>query len=202
MIPATKSKGDFEPMAEGAYPARIYQVIQLGTIAGWQGKLQSKVRISFEFPTELTTFSEEKGEQPYSLSQDYTTSIHEKSQLRKVIDACDPKALKTVGEDGMVDNYDVEQLLGKTCLVTVVHNPSKTTDAVYANIDGCTVLPKGMTCPPAINENVSLSFDNFDVKVFDALPDFIKKKIQSSIEYQNMVRDPNEPPFLTLEDVE
>ena len=202
-IIATKSTKTYEPIPEGAYPARIYQIIELGTIAGFQGQLQKKVRITFEFPTELKVFNEEKGEQPCVLSQDYTLSFHEKSQLRKVVNACDPKALKEVSEDGFIEEYDIEKLLGKTCLVTVIHKENKTGDQVYANIANCTVMPKGMTCPPAINENVSLSFDRFNKDLFETLPEFIKKKIQSSIEYQNMVRDPNEEAFpdITLDDI-
>src|ERR1035437_6665845 len=118
-IKAKKSGADFVPMEEGAYPARIYQILHIGTVAGFQGTMQNKVRIVFEFPTEMKVFDQAKGEQPQSLSQDYTLSFHEKATLTKVIKACDPKALK-VGEDGFMEEYEVENLLGKSCLVTVI----------------------------------------------------------------------------------
>lgn len=196
-IIATKKTANYEPLAEGAYPARIYQIIHVGTVEGWKGKPQNKVRLTFEFPTELKVFKEENGEQPQVLSNEYTLSFHEKSQLRKVIDACDPKALKKVDEDGFVDEYDIENLLGKACLVTVVHKESKTSEDIYANIQSCTVLPKGMECPPQVNESKSLSFDEFDEIFFESLPDFIKDKIKSSTEYKfmQMDKDLNQIPF-------
>ncbi len=193
---------NFEPLAEGAYPARIYQVIHIGSVPGFQGQIQNKVRITWEFPTETKVFKEENGEQPYVLSNDYTLSFHEKSQLRKVIDACDPKALKAVGEDGLVEEYDIENLLGKACLVTVIHKDSKTSEAVYANIGNCTVMPKGMTCPEAINEPKSLSYDNFDKEYFVTLPQFIQDKMKSSSEYKWMEMDSKDEavPFVSEDD--
>lgn len=195
---ATKKQGaSFDPIPEGAYPARIYSFIHLGTVPGFQGQLQNKVRLTFEFPTEMKVFKEENGEQPMVLSQEYTLSTHEKSQLRKVIDACDPKALKTLGDDGLVDAYDAEQLVGKACLVTVIHKDGKD-GAVFANIGSCTVIPKGMECPAQINESKVLSYDNFNQEVFDSLPAFIQDKMKSSLEYKKMTEDPNEIPFDTI----
>lgn len=186
MIKAKKSAGaDFTPMDEGSYVARIYQILHIGTVAGYQGALQNKVRISFEFPTELKVFKEENGEQPLSLSQDYTLSFHEKATLTKVINACDPKALK-VGDDGFMDEYDIEKLLGKSCLVTVIHKAGKE-GKVFANIGNCTVLPKGMVCPPAMNPPKVLNYDNFDKEYFMSLPTFIQDKIRSSQEYRTVV---------------
>ncbi len=196
---ATKKQGaSFDPIPEGAYPARIYSFIHMGTGPGYLGQIQNKIRLTFEFPTEMKVFKEENGPQPMVLSQEYTLSTHEKSQLRKVIEACDPKALKTVGDDGLVDAYDAEQLVGKACLVTVIHKKGKTGDEVYANIGNCTVMPKGMECPLQINPSVVLSYDNFDQEVFDKLPKFIQEKMQSSYEYQKMNEDPNAVPFETI----
>lgn len=195
-ILATKSKGsNFEPIAEGSYPARIYQIIHLGTIPGFQGSMQNKVRISFEFPTELKVFKEENGEQPQVLSKEYTLSTHEKSGLRKLITACDPTAFKKISEDDFQEEYDIEKLLGKCCLVSVIHKDAKAGDAVYANIDVETVMPKGMVCDPQINESKSLSYDNFDESLFNSLPSFIQEKMKQSYEYKKMTEDPNEVPF-------
>lgn len=184
-IKATKKGGeDFAPIEEGSYVGRIYQIIHIGTVMGFQGTMQNKVRLTFELPTEMMVFKEENGEQPRVISQEYTLSFHEKATLTKVINACDPKALK-VGDDGFMDEYDVEKLIGKACLVTVVHRKGKD-EKVYANIGNCTVLPKGMTCPPAINEPKILNYDNFDQEYFATLPQFIQDKIKSSDEYKAM----------------
>lgn len=185
-INATKKVGgeDIEPIEEGSYPARIYQIIHIGTIAGFQGTMQNKARITFELPTELKVFNEEKGEQPRVISQDYTLSFHEKATLTKVINACDPKALK-IDDDGFIEEFDIEQLMGKTCLVNIIHKKGKE-DKIYANVSSCMALPKGMICPPAINEPSVLNYDNWNEELFEKLPDFLKDKIKSSDEYKAM----------------
>lgn len=177
---------EFDPIEAGSYPARIWQMIEIGNIAGFQGQIQNKVRIGFELPTELKVFSEEKGEQPRVISQEYTLSFHEKSKLRKVIDACDPNALK-VGEDGFLEEFDIERLIGKECLITIAHKPKNDGSGVFAYVDGITRLPKGMKCPEAINEPVLLSYDKWNQEVYDKQPDFIKDKIRGSQEYQRMI---------------
>lgn len=195
-ITATNKKTQYDILEEGAYPARIYQIIHIGTVPGFQGKLQNKARITFEFPTEMKVFDEKKGEQPMVLSQDYTLSFNEKAGLRKVIDACDPKALKAVGEDGLVEVYDIEKLLGKSCLVTIIHKASKDGQNTYANIGGCTVLPKGMVCPAQINPSKSLSYDAWDQSFFETLPKFLQDAMKSSDEYRFMTIDKDEVPFV------
>lgn len=185
MIPATKKQGlEIEPIEEGSYPARVYQVLHLGTYPDFTGTLKNKVRIGFELPTEMMVFDKEKGEQPRVISQEYTLSFHEKATLTKVIKACDPKALST-DDDGFLEVYDVEKLVGKACLVTVIHKEGKDKN-IYANVGGVTVMPKGMTCADAINPPQILNFDNFNEELFNKLPDFIKNKIISSEEYKTL----------------
>ena len=184
-IQATNKIVARELIPEGAYSARIYQIIHIGTVAGFQGKLQNKARITFELPTETKVFDQAKGEQPQVLSQEFTLSFHEKATLRKVIDACDPKSIK-VDDDGFVDEYDIENLLGKVCLVTVKHDKKKDGSGDYQYIDNYTVLPKGMSCPEAVNPPKVLNYTNFDRDFFMTLPDFIKDKITSSHEYKSL----------------
>ena len=183
---------EFDPIDAGSYVARVWQMIEIGNIAGFQGAIQNKVRIGFELPTEMKVFNPEKGEQPRVISQEYTLSFHEKSKLRKVIEACDPNALK-VGEDGFLEEFDIEALIGKECLITIAHKASKEGNQ-FAYINGVTRLPKGMVCPKAINEPIVLSYDKWKQEIFDALPDFLKDKIKSSQEYQRMI-NPDANPF-------
>lgn len=185
IIARNKKGSEVELIEPGVYPARVYQMIHLGTVPGYQGQLQDKVRIGFELPTEMVVFSEEKGAQPRAISQDFTLSFNEKATLRKVIIACDPKALG-VDEDGFLEEFDIETLVGKTLLVTVAHKPRKDGKGNYAFLDNYTMLPKGMSCPDAVNEPQVLSYDNWNEDLFQALPDFIKEKIRSSEEYQNI----------------
>lgn len=186
MIIATNKKGEgFDPIEPGSYPARIYQMIHLGTIEGFQGMMQNKVRIGFELPTEMMVFDPAKGEQPRVISKDYTLSFNEKATLTGVIKACDPKALK-LDDDGMMEEFDVEQLIGKSLLITIANKPKKDGSGNYAFIDNCTSLPKGMICANAINPVQVLSYDNWNEEVFEKLPDFIREKMEGSVEYKQM----------------
>ena len=188
MINATNKKGEgFDPIEAGSYPARVYQMIEIGTVAGYLGQLQNKVRIGFELPTEMMVFDEKKGEQPRVISQDYTLSFHEKAKLRKVIEACDPKALE-LDEEGFMEVFDVETLIGKPLLITIAQKAKKDGSGNYAFIDNCTRLPKGMTCSAPINEPQVLSYDKWNEEKFQKLPDFIREKIESSEEYKKMKR--------------
>lgn len=185
-IKATNKKSEsIDPVETGSYPARVYQIIQIGTIPGFQGQLQNKVRIGFELPTEMMVFDKEKGEQPRVMSQEFTLSFSEKANLRKVITACDPKALE-IDKDGLMEEFDVEKLIGKTLLITVAQKPKKDGSGNYAFIDNYTCLPKGMTCAAQINPTCIISYDNWSDEVFNALPSFIKEKITVSNEYKLM----------------
>lgn len=188
IIATNKKSESVEAIEAGSYAARIYQMIHIGTIVGFQGALQNKIRIGFELPTELHVFDKEKGEQPRVISQDFTLSFNEKSTLRKVITACDPKALE-LDKDGLMDVFDVESLIGKDLLVTIVHKPRKDGQGIFACLENYSPLPKGMVCPPAINEVQILSYDNWDEALYNKLPDFLKEKIASSDEYNAMKND-------------
>lgn len=182
-IKATNKKGvEVGTIEAGSYPARIYQIIHIGTVPGFKGQLQNKVRIGFELPTEMVTFDEAKGPQPRSIASDFTLSFNEKANLRKVISACDPTALEPE-EDGFIEEFDVETLIGKELLITINQQPKKDGSGKYAFAEGFTRIPKGMVCPPAINKPVILSYDNWDAEVFESLPDFLKDKIKVSEEY-------------------
>jgi len=176
------SKADLIP--EGAYPARIYQIIHVGTVPGFEGQLQNKTRITFEFPTEKKVFDENKGEQPRVLSQAYTLSFGEKANLRKVINACDPKGLKT-DVVGFV-SYDIENLIGKECLITVGQREKKNGEGKYNFVEAVTILPKGMECPAQINPSKILNYTKFDWELFKALPEFVRKEIEGSEEFKKL----------------
>ena len=58
----------FAPVEAGNYVARCYSMVHIGTISDeYKGekKEASKVRLTFELPTETKVFKEENGEQPY-----------------------------------------------------------------------------------------------------------------------------------------
>lgn len=146
-----------------------------------------KVRIGWELPNETRIFKEEDGEMPFVISKEYTLSMHEKSNLRK-----DLKSWR--GKDFTEDEvkmFDITKLLGVPCMLNIIHTPSKDGSRLYANIAGVTPMPKGVKCPPQVNDTVELSYDQWDEEEFNKLPDFIKDKMKTSVEY-NAMRNPQQ----------
>lgn len=173
-----------ELVPEGNYPARIYELIELGTIEGsWMGevKFTHKVRIGFELPTEKRVFDEKKGEQPFVISKEMALSFGDLAGLRKVIEAVEGKKLT----DAEAVDYDVETILGKPLLVTVKHSEPTQEGVQYANVAVYSPLIKGLTVEPLTNKIKLLTFEKWDDNLFQSLPDFLKEKIQSSPEYKN-----------------
>lgn len=167
----------FEPnVPEGIHQAVIRSIIDLGTqeinsqAYGLQEKRQ--VSISFEFPKVRKTFDESKGEQPCSLSCKYTLSMHEKAKLKKV---CEKILGKKFTDDEAYD-FDLKDILGKSCMVEVVHSNG------YANIDNV-MNDASEPAPKAENELRIFDLDNFDKELFDTFHEKVQRQIMNSPEY-------------------
>jgi hypothetical protein len=187
MINASSSGSDFKPVDAGTYVARCYSMVHIGTIEQeYMGEIKemNKVRISWELPTELKVFKEEKGEQPCSVSKEFTLSLHEKANLRKFLESWRGKGF--TDEEAKI--FNVTNLLGKPCMISIIHKTSKN-GKLYAEISAVSTLPKGMTCPAQINENFEFTFTPYTPEKFDELPDWLKDKIKTSKEYRAL----NEP---------
>jgi len=186
-----KSNGSgngYDPVPAGNYVARCFSMVHIGTVPEeYQGevKMQNKVRITWELPTETKVFKEENGEQPYVLSKEFTLSMHEKSTLRKWLESWRGKAFTQAESDG----FDVAKLIYAPCMLNVIHKEKKD-GQIRADIASVSAMPKGLECPKAINLPVLFSVNEFDQKVFDTFPDFLKDKIRSSKEYKAM-QQPN-----------
>lgn len=188
IIAENKGGGDYAPMESGMYVARCVQMIQIGTITeliNGEQKTLHKVRLGFEFPTELKVFKEENGEQPYFLSKEYTLSFHEKATLRQHLETWRGK--KFTDEESK--RFDVTKLIGVPCTINVVHKEAKNGGKIYAEIGSISPLMKGTLCPEPINPIQVLSYDNFDTELFNSLPEFLRKKIESSIEYNKLITE-------------
>lgn len=181
-IYATNSSVQRELIPSGNYIARCYQMIEIGTVSefimGKQVTLK-KVRIGWELPTETRIFKPENGEQPLVISKEYTLSMNEKSNLRKDLKSWRGKDFT----DDEARSFDITKLLGAPCMLNIIHKPSKDQSRVYEEIAGITSIPKGMQTPAQVNKTFVLSYEDFDISVFESLPDFIKTKMKGSLEY-------------------
>lgn len=182
-IIATTNSQPKELIPAGNYFARCYQMLQIGhvkeVIMG-EVKTLNKVRIGWELPTETKIFNPEKGEQPCVISEEFTLSMHEKSNLRKLLASWRGKDF-SIEEAGA---FDITKLLGVPCMLNIIHKPGKQDPSkIYQKIGSVSPLPKGTNMPKQFNPTSLLQFDNFDYALYDSLPDFIKDKIKTSEEF-------------------
>lgn len=186
MIEATNNSQPRELIPAGNHIARCYSMVHVGTnkeiIQGTEKPL-NKVRLTWELPTELRVFNEEKGEQPMVVSKEYTLSMHEMSNLRKDLESWRGKGFT----EDEAKSFDITKLLGVPCLLNVIHKTSAK-GSNYENISSITTLIKGMDCPAQVNETFEFNYtDKFDPKLVETFPDFIKDKIKTSVEYRERI---------------
>ena len=176
-----------EPIPAGAYAARCYSIVDLGTreeIIQGNAKVLRKVRVTFELPTERRVFSEEKGEQPCVISKEFNLTLSEKSTLRSFLKSWRGKDFT----EAEAKAFDVANLIGAPCLLNIIHvagkaNPSR----MYDEISSVSPLPKGMTCPAQENPSFEFSLDEYDQAAFESLPNFLKEKVSGSFEFRDLL---------------
>lgn len=179
---------NYDPPPEGAHVAVCYRVVDLGTQETTymgQPRKSHVIMLAWELPdTEMTDG------RPFSISKRYTYSSHSKSTLRKDLESWRGKRF----EDSEFGTFDIGNLLGKPCMLNVVHTEKNQT--VYANIAAIMRLPKGMNTPALHNEQVLLSLADrpFDRGAFEKLSDRLRETIMKSPEYRMAIegRSPDE----------
>jgi hypothetical protein len=180
-IKETKKETNYTPAPEGSHVAILYSIVDMGThTTVWQGqeKNQQKVRLTFELPNELKEFDGES--KPMVMGAEYTVSLADLSKLKPIIEGLMGRKL-TDAEKANFSQTDFEALLGKTCMISVVHNESD--GNTYANIATVSPLLKGVTVPAQVNPNVIYDIAQKDDDTFKSLPEFMQKKIKLSQEW-------------------
>ena len=132
-----KSSGDFESAPPGNHPAVLVALIDLGTQeTSYQNNVEWKpqVYLVWELVTEKMTGTKDRN---HVIGRSFTASLHEKSMLRGFIEKWRGAKLAEDAE------FDLEVLLGKPCLLTVVK-----TDKGYAKIETATAIPADKTGKP------------------------------------------------------
>lgn len=187
-LTAKKSDTDFVLVPAGMFLARCYRVIDLGTQeTNYKGvpKQQHKVQVQWEVHGE-----DDKGEplvtdkgEPMSISKRYTLSLSDRSQLYADLVSWRGKAF-TVGE---LAGFDLKNILGKWCMLTVLHESSDDGSKTYANVKTISQVPKQMlqSLPEGFNTPTMYDIDNHDDEVFESLGQYTQQVIAKSPEYQN-----------------
>jgi len=104
-----------------------------------------------------------------------------KGKLRPFIEGM----IGTKLHDDEAYSFDPEKLLGESCLLNVVHEEKN--GSTYANIANASPVPKSMEAavPALVNGKSIVDVETSTREEIDALPDFLKEKVYSSIEFAN-----------------
>lgn len=173
----------YELIPSGTHLAILVTIADLGMQSHvWNGeeKLRSRLYFTWELPNETREF--DGVSKPMVIGSEFTNSMAEKAKLRPIIEGM----LGTKLRDDEASNFDLDsykELLGKPCLVTVVHNESK--GKTYANVTTTSPIMKGMVVPKQFNQSVVYEIESGSELDFQQLPEFIQKKIQNAGKYQH-----------------
>lgn len=178
-------KSTFEMAPEGTTVGICYQIIDLGTQkTNWDGEesAKRKVQLGWELPNEKMSDG-----RPFVVQKPYTLSLHEKSSLRKDLEAWRGRAFTAVELKG----FDIAKLLGKACTLAITHT-HKENGKTYANVKSVSGLIKGTSVPDLANKPVQLSLNpkEFNKDVYDGLSDYLRGKIAMSPEFIECMHDP------------
>jgi len=192
----------FEPAPAGTHIAICTQIIDLGT-QHWtylgEAKSGRKLRITFELPDEILKYEDADGnevERPFVVMGEHTVSLHEKANLRKVLESWRGKKftdeqLEPFRKNGLAH---LKGLLGVMAMVNVVHTEKG--ENTYANIASISPPPKGTARREPSVEPVFFSLEpqSFSKADLDRLSPRTKEKILKTDEYKALALQVAKPP--------
>ena len=172
-----------DPIAVGAYPARVVQVLDLGLQAQrpYQGKEKPPVHeimLTYELTDEfcLDEDGNEDNEKPRWISENFPLYS---------LDADLAKSTKRYFslDPDEVHGGDFTALIDTPCMVTVTQREHA--DKIYNNVGSISGMrPKDAArCPELVNPPKIFLLDEPDLTIFGSLPQWMQDKIKGNLEY-------------------
>lgn len=177
-----KVKAKLPPLPGGTYPAICIGIADLGDQYYQEyEKIYHKVVFTFEIPSEA-----DGSGRPRQLSQQYTFSLHKKSNLYSLLNSW---TNQNMSEQEMRE-LDLFSLIGNSCLINASVN-----EKGYNKIEAVMSMPKGMpplqSATPVIKYDIDV--DGFEGEAWDNLPNWVKDKVRNSKQYQELAPDTTLP---------
>jgi len=177
-FPTGGTGGDFKRVPAGSHIAVCNLIADCGMQPGspLYPSPKHKLYIRFEIPAERVEYEKDGQtiEGPMTIGSFYTASMNEKATLRKQLESWRGRAFT----DEEAAQFDVSAILGKGCMLSVVH--SENGGKTYANIVGIGSLPRGVPIPEP--ENPLLYYDDQSPAVdLDKLPKWLQDKINGQL---------------------
>jgi len=166
----TPGQTDYKPCPAGTFSANVVRIYYLGTQPSNDPKFKpaKKVVIVFEIDEPLEPGSEKN----FMISTTVGFSLNEKSGLTKLFK---PVLGSRWPKEG--DNFNIEDLLGLKCLVTIAHITKG--DKTYANVGSVGGLPRGMAPFESKSDEFCWSYDD---PPRDGVPEWVQKAAANCIE--------------------
>lgn len=182
--------GDFEPVPAGSHIAVCDIVADIGLQPGSAlfPKPKRQVYIRWQLPNERIDFEKDGKKQvgPAVVGKTYTASMNEKANLRHHLESWRGKQFT----DDEAENFDVSAILGKPCMITVMHTQKG--DRTYANISGIGPLPKGISAKTIVAEGNTLFYADNETANYKLLPEWLRKKIDGQISPPAVAGEPSQ----------
>lgn len=184
-----EDKSNFESVPSGMHLARCYRIIDLGTQKSEymaQVKYLHKIMLGWEIhgTNDDGTPLKMRDGRPFAIFKNYTLSWSEKATLRGDLQSWRGKPF-TQEE---MRRFDLKTVLNAWCMLNVIERAGKDGN-MYVNVSGVTPVPamiKKNGLPDSVNKNELFNLTDPDMVMFDTFSENLKKKIQSSPEWEKL----------------
>jgi hypothetical protein len=184
-----EDKSNFESVPSGMHLARCYRIIDLGTQKSeymGQVKYLHKIMLGWEIhgTNDDGTPLKMRDGRPFAIFKNYTLSWSEKATLRGDLQSWRGKPF-TQEE---MRRFDLKTVLNAWCMLNVIERAGQDGN-MYVNVSGVTPVPsmiKKNGLPEPINKNELFNLTDPDMGMFDTFSENLKKKIQSSPEWEKL----------------
>jgi len=165
---------EYKRILGGSHFAVCDMVVDVGLQDTFFG-VKPQVYVRFEVPAERWEYEKDgkKMEGPGVIGNFYTGSMSTKANLRKFLEGWRGKKFT----EAEAQAFDIGSVLGKACLLNI--QESQKGDKTYSNIVSAAPIMKGMEPPKA--ELPLLIYYPGKEEMFSALPEWIRKKIETQI---------------------
>ena len=172
---------DYKIMPTGTWEGRCTGIWDLGSHweqgDGW-AKTIHKILIQFEIPEHRIEIDGK--DLPMVISQKYTLSLHQKSNLRPLLETWRDKPF-TPDE---LKGFETKKCLGVYARIQVFHNENSKGDKTFANINS--LGPPFNKATNCTIEPVYYDLNEHGLNIPEGTPEWIRKIIEDSDEYQLM----------------
>jgi hypothetical protein len=188
IVEGSSSSSSFIPVPAGSHLARCYRIIDLGTQqTEYLGQIKHLRKVMFGWElhgedNEGNPLLTEKGD-PMAIFKNYTLSLNEKANLRLDLQGWRGKQFT----DEESQRFDISNVLGAWCMLSVLHRPGKDGNKMFANVASISPVPaqvRKMGLPDGTNSLQMFRLAEPDMTLFETFSKGLKEKIEASPEWR------------------